>query len=139
MLVQSVAQQCHQDPGSSPLSALPTSTCSSQANSPPGLKMAIPDATYRYNTVAEENVCRHRRYFPIFHKGKLSQRPLRTHCHSYWSEFCHMSMSKIVTNEKTRTTILAYTNHYPHPGMPQKHMEGRNLNTIRILFVAKEG
>lgn len=56
VLVQSVAQQCHQDPGSSPLSALPTSACSSQANSPHGLKMAVPDATYRHNTVAEKRL-----------------------------------------------------------------------------------
>lgn len=47
-------------------------------------------------------------------------------------------MLKTITNVKSRTNILTPANHYMLPGTPQKHLEDRYVNTIRVLFDAKE-
>lgn len=105
VLVQSAAQQCLQDPGSFPLSALPTPACSSQANSLHGPKMAVqmpPANTMLWSR--KETVHFHRSLSKS--TEKLLQRPLRTKYQGYWSEFCNMSTLKTITNEKTGTTFL---------------------------------
>lgn len=95
MLVQSAGKQCHQNLGSVPLPALSTSASSSQANSPHSPKMTVPDAAYRHNTLKQKRDFLFPQIFFFKSKGKL-----RTHCHGYWSEYCHVSLLRTVTNQK---------------------------------------